>query len=467
MPDFSTILQAPAIRALVQENILERAFHDALFPRLLFRGDAAPQLWPANVGDTMLFTGTGLIKPKLQPLTPGTDPAVSSYQAEQWSAQLQQYADTIDTHMPTSVVAIANLFLRNTHQLGLSAGQTLNRLVRNAMYKASLSGQTVVDGAVIASASVRVARLNGLTRARRPDLVAGSPVRYDFVSASNPLQVTIAGVVGTQLIIAYVADTAGDEVGPGVVTLAAPVSAADRAAFKSLDSTFIVRVGGGARIDDITSGNTLQLRDIRTAVSRMWQENIPEHSDGRFHCHLDPFSQAQIFNDPEWQRLLTSLPDYFMYQQFAIGQMLGCAFFRNSECPIPETVSGAPSVYTTPALSFSQNDPFPGELINPTGVTIHRALFSGQGGIMEYYQDLAQLLTEAGVTGRVGEPQINNNGIEVFTDRIQLVIRAPLNRLQDSVSSSWKFIGDWPTRTDATAGDAARYKRFVTVEHGA
>ena len=31
MPDFSTISQAPEIRALVQENLLERAFHDALF----------------------------------------------------------------------------------------------------------------------------------------------------------------------------------------------------------------------------------------------------------------------------------------------------------------------------------------------------------------------------------------------------------------------------------------------------
>jgi hypothetical protein len=154
-----------------------------------------------------------------------------------------------------------------------------------------------------------------------------------------------------------------------------------------------------------------------------------------------------------------------MYQQFAVGQLLGAAFFRNSESPLPETVSGAPLVFTTPSLSFSLNDPFSGELINPTGVTIQRALFSGQGGIMEYWQDLQQLITEAGVVGKVGEPRINNNGIEVFTDRIQLIIRAPLNRLQDSVSTSWKFIGDWPLRTDATSGDLARYKRFVCIQH--
>jgi hypothetical protein len=34
------------------------------------------------------------------------------------------------------------------------------------------------------------------------------------------------------------------------------------------------------------------------------------------------------------------------------------------------------------------------------------------------------------------------------------------------VSSSWKFIGDWPVRTDGATGDAAYFKRVVTVEHG-
>jgi len=466
MADFSTILQSPQVRALVQENILERAFHDALFPRLMFRGDATPQLWPGNVGDTMVFTGVGLIRPNLAPLVPGVDPVVSQFPAEQWTATARQYAGTIDTHMPTSIQAIADLFLRNTHQLGLQAGQTLNRLPRNAMYAAALSGQSVMDGAAGPLATLRVARLNGFTRARRPDLVAGSPVKFDFVSANNPLQVTVAGVVGVQSIIAFAADTAGDETGPGTVTFSAPITVADRAAIKAVDASFIVRVGGGARVDDITSASTLQMRDLRSAMASMRQNNIPEHADGRMHCHLDPVQEAQIYNDPEWQRLNTSLPDYFIYKDFAIGQTLGMAMFRNSECPLPETVAGSPTSFVTPSLSFSLADPFAGEMINPTGVTIHRALVSGQGGVMEYHQDMNQLLTEAGITGRVGEPQINNNGIEVYTDRIQLILRAPLNRLQDQVASSWKFIGDWPVRTDVTSGNLARYKRFTTIESG-
>ncbi len=112
MPDFSIILQSPEVRQIVQENILERSFHDALFPRLMFRGEASPVPWPAGIGDTQIFSAPGLIPVDTRPLVPGQDPVPASYPMEQWTAQLQQYAGTIDTHMPTSMVAIVNLFRR-------------------------------------------------------------------------------------------------------------------------------------------------------------------------------------------------------------------------------------------------------------------------------------------------------------------------------------------------------------------
>jgi len=470
MPDFSVIVQDPTIRSLVQENILERAFHDALFPRLLFRGEASPQLWPLNVGDTMVFTGVGLMKPKLRPLTPGSDPVPSTYQAEQWTAVALQYADTIDTHMPTSINAIANLFLRNAQQLGLGAAQSVNRLARNKLYNAAVSGWTVVDGSGFTGVStIRVKRLNGLTRARRPDLALGSPVRYDSVSSNNklPIHIFSSGADLVRNVIGYSPDTAGDEIGPGTITLDGNVTAPDRAYVYAADATSITRVGGGKKVDDVTSTDLLKLEDIRSAVARFRTQNVPPQPDGRYHCHLDPTSEAQIFADDEWQRLLTSLPDYYMYREFAVGELLGCVFFRNSECPIAETVEGGLTA------TFSLDDPFAGELYNngatsgSTGWTkIHRPLFVGQGGLYEYYQDLTGLITDAGVTGKIAEPRITNNSIEVFSERIQLILRSPLNRLQDLVSTSWKWIGDFVFRTDSTTGDPARYKRVHAIEHG-
>ena len=465
MPDFSVISQAPEIRALVQDGILERAFHDSLFPRLLFRGEATPVLWPANIGDRQIFTGTGLLQKQQRALVPGTDPTPQSFSAEQWEAVAQQYAGTVDTNMPTSMMAIANLFYRNAQQLGLQAGQSLNGLVRNRLYNAALSGQTVADGAQGPTNTIRVKRLNGFTRARRPDLTTGSAVQYLPVSSSNPLPIKLfAGSEVSRNVIGFSADAAGDEVGPGTITLdGAAVTVADRDYVLSTARTFLVRVGGGNKVDDVGSSDLFTLASIRAAVARMRSMNVPEHQDGYFHCHMDPTSESQIFADQEFQRLLTSMPDYYMYKQFGIGVLLGTIFIRNTECPVPETVVGGLTA------TFSQDDNFAGELYNngtTTGVRIHRPLFSAQGQIMEYHSDLSNLITEAGITGKVAEPRITNNGIDVFTERIQLIIRAPLNRLQDQVSTSWKFIGDWPVRTDGATGDAAYFKRSVAVEHG-
>ena len=467
--DFSIVLQDPSVRAIVQENLLERAFHDSLFPGLMYRGEAVPQPWPAHSGDSQIFTAPGLMVPKQKPLRPGVDPTPSTYTIEQWNAQLQQYADSIDTHMPTSMQAIVDLFMRNAHQLGLSASQAMNRIVRNRMFAAALSGWTVVDVANAGPTNqVHVARLNGLTTARRPLTAGASTVRFSAVSGSNPLPVTFVAnaVVVNRNVIGFISDTPGDEVGPGTLLLdGAPVTnVLARAYLYSYDRSNIVRVGGGNSVDAIGPTDTLKLASLRQSITGFWQNNVPVHPDGRFHAHIDPVSISQAYDDPEMQRLNTSLPDYVIYRQFAIGEMFNTVFFRNTESPVKSTVQPYDGV------TYSQEDPFPGELYSDgtvTGTPIHRVLVTAQGGIYEYFSDLTQLLTEAGVNGKIADPRIVNNGIEVNSERIQLIIRGPLNRLQDLVSVSWKFIGDWAVRTDSATGDDSRFKRFITIEHGA
>lgn len=467
MPDFSLIQQSPEVRAIVQDNLLERAFHDALYPRLLFRGEAFPTEFPGNVGDKLVFTGSGLMKKKMRPLQPAADPTPSTYGAEQWEATALPYGDSIDTHMPTSMVAIANLFLRNGHQLGLGAGQSLNGLARNKLFNAAESGYTVADGAATSTTSLRVKRINGFTRARRPDLVAGSPVKFDTVTGNNPLKIKLFdnSVETANTVVGFTADNAGDEIGPGVLTLGVAVtSVADRAYVIALDATPLVRTGGGNKVDDIGSGDKILLADVRTLVAKFWSNNVPEHEDGRFHAHMDPTTLTQIFADAEFQRLLTALPDHYTYRQFALGELLGTAFFRNSENPVATTVDGGDTA------TFSLDDNFAPELYSngnaTTGVPIHRLLFTGQEGLTEYYNDMSALITEAGVNGKVGEFAISNSGIEVMVDRVRVIIRAPQDRLQQQVSTSWHFIGDWTVRTDAAVGTAARFKRVGIVMHG-
>lgn len=471
MPDFSIIAQTPAVRAIVQEGMLERVFHDALFPSLQFRGEAVPQLWTAGVGDTLFFTAPGLITPDASPIVPGQDASVATYPLEQWMAQVQQYGKSIDTDMPTSMVAIANLFLRNGHQLGLHAGQSINRKVRDVMYNAAESGWTVADGAgspQTSTTSLRVKRLNGFTRARNPTLASAgtAQVKFDQVSANNPLAITVfdSGSPTSFNVVGYTSDNPGDEIGPGVLTLSAAVtSVADRAYVKAIDRSDVVFVGGGNKVDDVTVSDTPTFDDVRSTVSNMRQNLVPRHPDGRYHAHCSPVSESRLYSTPEFQRINTSLPDYYMYRQFALGEFLGVVYYQNSECPIASTVVGGPTA------TFSLQDPFAPEVWNngnaSTGIELYRILFTGQGGVYEYYMDHDNLLTEAGITGKVGEPSVNNNGIEVSTDRIRMILRAPLDRLQQKVSSTWTLFADWPFRTDAATGDASRYKRAQVLIH--
>jgi hypothetical protein len=237
------------------------------------------------------------------------------------------------------------------------------------------------------------------------------------------------------------------------------VNVLDRAMVQADDATYLYRVGGGDTVDAISTADVLKLEGIRVAIAHLRTQNVPEMPDGRYHCHFDPLSEAEIFGDTEWQRLHHSIPDYYTYKQFVISEILGTLFLRNTESPLKDTVEPRDG-------SYSQLDPFPGEVLNASSVQIHRPLFLGQGSIYEYYQDLGMLITEAGIAGRIGEPRITNSSIEVLTERIQLIIRQPLNRLADMPAITWKFIGDWPVRTDATTGDSSRYKRMTSIEHG-
>lgn len=460
--DFSVILQTPTIRALVQENALDRFFADALYPAMLFRAEAEPERWEANVGDNKTFTGKGLMKPRVRPLQPGTDPLPHDYRFEQWTAQQQKYADSIDTQMPTAVAAAVNKLVEDLKTLGLNAGQTINRAIRDKMYNAGLSGWTVATGANASpTTSLHVQRLNGFTRARRPDLAAGSPVQYLQVSTSNPLPIT---VLSTNVnVIGFTPDNAGDEIGPGTLLLDATVTTAARDPVFASTRSFLVRVGGGNSIDSLSPGtDILHLADIRSAVARLRAMNVMPHADGSYHLHLDPINEAQVYADNEFQRLHISLPESTPYLDFAIAKMLGCIFYRNNEAPQTDNVDGASTAV------YSLDDPFGGEMwIGGSANTnkVHRAIVSGEGGLKEYYVDQAAMITEAGITGRVEVgARIVNNGIEMDVDRIHVVMRSPQDRLQEIVAQTWKFQGDWVVRTDGATGDAAVYKRVCVIE---
>ncbi|NIV31222.1 MAG: hypothetical protein GWN58_17530, partial [Anaerolineae bacterium] len=105
------------------------------------------------------------------------------------------------------------------------------------------------------------------------------------------------------------------------------------------------------------------------------------------------------------------------------------------------------------------------EVVNESGVEVQSAMVMGGGAIYEKYLDESKYITEAGVTGKIGEFNVINNGVAIMTQRIRMILRAPLDRLQQVVGSSWSWSGDFPVPSDAETGSPARYKRATVIQH--
>lgn len=447
-----------ALLSLVQDGLLERAFHDGLFPALQYRAEALYEEWPEHAGQVRVMTRPGLLPAVTRPIQPGQDPVPQNVSYEQWVAELARFTGTIDTNMPTSVVAAQNIFLRNIKQLGLQAGQSLNRIPRNALFVAYLSGQTNLTAAAAAvDTTIRVAAINGFTDVVLPSV---SP-RPQPVSAATPLQITVGTV--TANVIAAVPDNPDDPKGPGTLTLQAALGSIVpiRSAVISSAAPFVLRSGGGTSVDAIGAGDVFVLQDAINAANRLRKNNVQPHEDGFYHAHIAPEVQSQVFADPAFQRLNTALPDGTRYQQGFIGTIGGIMFFMNTESP---DVTNCGALTPTGVLSIYAED-IGAEVVNATGVRIGRTLVTGRAALYEMTLPSSSLITEAGVTGKVGEFAISNNGIAVQTERIDLILRAPLNRLQDQVAATWQIQTSFPVPSDITSGTGnERYKRAVVIE---
>ncbi len=452
----------PAVLQLVQTGLLERAFHDALFPALLFRAEAAYEPWEAHGATEILMTRAGLLTPRTRPLAPGGgDPTPQVLSYEQWVATLNRYADTIDTHMPTSAVSSMDQFLRNIQQLGLQAGQSVNRIFRNALVKPYVSGQTcLIQVTASPDTMIRVAAVNGFTEVVLPS----STVRPVQVSAATPKPIVImnGATAISRNVIGFVLDDPNDASGPGTLQLDAAVGAivAVRSSVLSLDRPRIIRSGGGSSVDAIGASDIFTLQDAINATNWLRKNNVQPHEDGYYHGHLPTDANGQVFQDPAFQRLNTSLPNGEYYQQCFLGTIAGIAFFSNNESP---DYLNCGARVSTGAHAFESED-IGAETTNEGGINIGRVMITGRGAIYEKTLDESAYLTEAGVTGKTGDFTIVNQGISVETDRVKLILRAPINRLQDQVAATWSITTSAPVPSDITAGGPQRYKRAVAVE---
>lgn len=448
----------PAVNDLVQKGLLERTFHDGLIPEFTYRAEAEWEEWPAGTGTEVFMTRRGTLAPITKPTAPGTDPIPQSLSYEQWVATLERYTGTIDTYMPNSVVANSDLFLSNIHGLGIQAGQSLNRIPRNALFKSYLSGHTVLIQATLTTDTViRVAAINGFTDV----VLRGLLVRPQPVSATYPLPILVNGVAKN--VIGATPDNPDDPFGSGSLLLSTTVGSvvASRSPVLSTYRPRIIRSGGGLSVDAISAADTFVIQDAVNAATQLRALNVPRHQDGTYHAQIPPQANSQVFQDPAWQRMFQGrgVTDNEI-KDGILGRIGMVTFYENNENP-DDTNSG--SLLSTSASAFYSED-IGAETINGAGVRVGRIIVTGRGALRERGLDESKFITEAGVTGKVGEFSVTNMGVAISTERVRLIMRAPINRLQDQVASTWDISTSFSTPTDVATGSLERYKRAITVE---
>jgi N4-gp56 family major capsid protein len=409
-----------AIQAIMQNGILDRTFRDALVPQFLFPAIADSEPWQGALGDTRTFTRKGLIAPTTTPLAGADISGASTYSVEQWSVVMDQYGLSVDTNMLQSSMTLASKFLADVQTLGISAGQSLNRIARDKMYKAYAGGRSWGTTTAGSDTSFIVNSVNGFTT----NLVNGVPTA---VSAGNPLNVTIAGVantvtgvnVGTSTLTLGTAraDTAGDY----IVAANAPVS---------------VRTATRNSPYDAQAADVATLALFRAAVVRLRKMNVPTIG-GYYTAHIPPDTEAELFADTDFKQALQGRVDSPVWRDLSIGRFAGIDWVRNNEVP---TIAGGSS----------------------GTVTVFRPIVVGAGvAVAAPFDGIGSLL---GGTGVEDVPSVRMIPAAPSTE-VALIVRPPADRLQQVISTSWSYTGDFGVPSDSGTGDAALFKRAVVVDH--
>ncbi|MGW1160367.1 hypothetical protein ACWD48_19545 [Streptomyces sp. NPDC002519] len=407
-----------SIQAMLQNGILDRVFQDALVPQFLYAQVADAQPWQGGLGDTQTFTRKGLLTPATTPIT-GSDPSAATYNLEQWSVTMDQYGNSMDTNMLGSAMALANKFLADTETLGINAGQSINQVARNKLFAAYAGGRTWCTTAGASDTSLIANSVNGFTTV----MVNGVPTP---VSASNPLNVTIAGVANT---------VTGVNVGTNTLTLGTARADVVGDAVIATNAPTTIRATGNTAYD-LTSSNVVTFQNFRAAVARLRKMNVPTMG-GYYVAHIDADTETELFSDSDFKQALQGRVDSPIFRDLSIGRFGGIDWVRNIEAP---TILGG-SAGTLP---------------------VHRPIVMGMGALASApFENTGSLLQGTGVEDVPEVRQINAApGVD-----ITLLIRPPQDRLQQILSSTWSWVGDFGVPSDSTSGDAALYKRAVVIEH--
>lgn len=432
-----------ALQPIIQQGFLEREFQDQIESIIGFRRIARREQFPNKIGETITKTRPGLKAPVTTPMTPASNTNLdnglspSTWTVEQYTLSIAMYGDTIDLNTVTNRVGIVEQFLQNAKTNGIQAGQSLDRLARNALFNAYMGGNTrvrVTLGAPALTISVDDVRgfqyvfVNGVLTA---------------VSGGNTMQVTVGSNVYTLTGVAV--DGSNVSTAPngvsGTLTFSGNVTVADGTALNAVSAynsgtgvaPFILRPNGRSNTSAIVGTDLLTMGNALDGVAWLRRNGVPT-VNGLYNLYLDPVSARQFFADPDFKQLFQGATA--AAKEFRMGRVVELVDIR----VIPTTEAFVQQLGS---------------------VTVRRPILVGADALVE--GDFAGM-------GELDTP--DDNAIIDIVDDIVHVTREPLDRLQQIIAQSWYWIGGFTAPTDQTVNAtivptaaASYFKRAVVMEH--
>lgn len=465
MANFDTL--PAALQPIVQTGMLEREFEEGLDSILAYRRLALEETVPNRAGETLTRTRVGRKTPIMTAMNPANNTGLdngltpSDSALEQYMFSMFQYGDTSDVDLMGDLVAIADTLIQKARNNGVQAAQSMERIARRRLFAAYAGGNSYVrtDLGAGSTTTCFMDDITGFTTV----LVNGVPTP---VSGGNTLLVhelsVSSGVTQDLVVSAAIPEATNHSQRPDGVsghlvftTATLPVNGD---ALIAANAPTIVRPGGHVTTAQMAPSDTLTLGYLLDAQTYLKNNGIPPMADGTYQVILDNQSERQLWADQDFKIFFAGRKDSEEYRNGEIYSLLGLKIIPTTESYVQlagrQTSStgvynGVASGATAAAL---------------TTTNIRRVIVSGAETMIQgNFEGLEGWLARQGVNA-IGDVRLVNNVAHVF--------RPPLDRLQQFMSLSWTWIGDFAIPTDITATTSiiptasdALYKRSIIIEH--
>lgn len=461
------INNVPAVQDIIEQtNLLEQMFHTPIEAALAYAQAADDEIFPNGIGETLTKTRPALfpLSAAITPINPSTNTNLDNgltnqyYTFEQYQLPINEYALTTFVNIMQDRTLIRRIFVQNIFALGENAVRTLDGLCSQYLHTAYDSGNTFATAAVTGATSIHVDNINGFSTAFSSTNSPGLP---STTTGANPVTASVyngsTGVLrGTITITGFVADNPNTStafvngiaygVSGNLSTIAVTgfaISVGDH--IVASDGSFIVFANGRSSRFYLQDGDSLTLQLIARAKARLARRNVPPFAGNLYLAIIDPELWPQLLDDTAFQRAtMGQMGETGYFSNAMISRTLGMAFINSNMVP----------GYTLPAGGIAAGVGF-----------ARQALVIGRGSLIRG--------TFQGHIDAAKQAAAQDNAEIRFIDSIKaaLLIRAPLDVLQEQMNETWKWVGGFVAPTDVGSTpliipttDYSRYKRAVSVQ---